>query len=188
MRLQSGHRYPGWFGLDWSLDGARASPARFGELRPQNPRCRAFHTDRALRRLKTEVLRANGSLIMPGFADGAHPFCQPRLQLASVDLRDAATPQEFVRRLKEYAAHLRPGEWILGGDWDHTLWRGRHCASRSGSIRLRRTTRSSVDRLMGTWPSRHAAAMRAAGVTNATRAPFGGEITSGGVFKDNAER
>src|SRR6185437_11898614 len=60
---------------------------------------------------KTEVLRANGGLIMPGFADGHTHFVDGGFQLASVDLRDAASPQEFVRRLKEYAAHLKPGEW-----------------------------------------------------------------------------
>jgi len=69
---------------------------------------------------KTEVLRANGGLIMPGFADGHTHFISGGFQLASVDLRDAATPQEFVRRLKEYAAHLKPGEWILGGGWINT--------------------------------------------------------------------
>src|SRR5690606_30006187 len=45
-------------------------------------------------------------------------------QLASVDLRDAATPAEFARRIKEHAATLEPGEWITGGDWDHELWGG----------------------------------------------------------------
>src|SRR5688572_22895381 len=73
---------------------------------------------------KTQILEAEGGLIMPGFADGHTHFVNGGFQLASVDLRDAATPQEFIRRLKEYASHLKPGEWITGGDWDHTLWRG----------------------------------------------------------------
>ena len=51
---------------------------------------------------KTEVLRANGGLVMPGFADGHTHFISGGFKLASVDLRDAATPQEFVRR------HLKP--------------------------------------------------------------------------------
>src|SRR2546422_6180 len=72
----------------------------------------------------TAVLHATGGLVMPGFADGHTHFIDGGFQLASVNLRDAASPQEFVRRLKEYAAHLKPGEWITGGVWDHTLWRG----------------------------------------------------------------
>ena len=136
---------------------------------------------------KTDVLRANGGLIMPGFADGHTHFISGGFQLASVDLRDAATPQEFVRRLKEYAAHLKPGEWILGGDWDHTLWRGAPLPRHEWIDSVTPNNPVFVDRLDGHMALANAAAMRAAGVTDATPAPFGGEITSGGVFKDNAE-
>src|SRR5207302_1505624 len=73
---------------------------------------------------ETQVLSARGGLIMPGFADGHTHFIDGGFQLVSVDLRDAATPQEFIRRLKTYAQKLKPGEWITGGDWDHTLWKG----------------------------------------------------------------
>ena len=73
---------------------------------------------------KTRILRAQGGLIMPGFADSHTHFVDGGFQLASIDLRNAASPQEFVRRIKDYAAHLKAGEWILGGDWDHTLWPG----------------------------------------------------------------
>src|SRR6266545_7110639 len=48
---------------------------------------------------KAEVLHAAGGLVMPGFADGHTHFIDGGFQLASVNLRDAATPQEFVRRL-----------------------------------------------------------------------------------------
>jgi len=136
---------------------------------------------------KTDVLRANGGLIMPGFADGHTHFVSGGFQLASVDLRDAATPQEFVRRLKEYAAHLKPGEWILGGDWDHTLWRGAPLPRHEWIDSVTPNNPVFVDRLDGHMALANAAAMRAAKITSATPAPFGGEITSGGVFKDNAE-
>jgi predicted amidohydrolase YtcJ len=135
---------------------------------------------------KTEVLRANGGLIMPGFADGHTHFIDGGFQLASVDLRDAATPQEFVRRLKEYAAHLKPGEWITGGDWDHTLWRGAPLPRHDWIDSVTPNNPVFVNRLDGHEALANAAAMRAAGVTVATPSPFGGEITSGGVFKDRA--
>jgi len=135
---------------------------------------------------RTEVLRANGGLIMPGFADGHTHFIDGGFQLASVDLRDAATPQEFVRRLKEYAAHLKPGEWITGGDWDHTLWRGAPLPRHDWIDSVTPNNPVFVNRLDGHEALANAAAMRAAGVTVATPSPFGGEITSGGVFKDRA--
>jgi len=135
---------------------------------------------------KTEVLRASGGLIIPGFADGHTHFIDGGVQLASIDLRDAASPQEFVRRLKEYAAHLKPGQWITGGDWDHTLWRGAPLPQYSWIDSVTPNNPVFVNRLDGHEALANSAAMRVAGVTKNTPAPQGGEITSGGVFKDRA--
>src|SRR6266536_4820883 len=128
---------------------------------------------------KTGILRASGGLVMPGFADGHTHFIDGGFQLASVNLRDAATPQEFVRRLKEYAARLKPGEWITGGDWDHTLWRGAPLPQHSWIDSETPNNPVFVNRLDGHEALANSAAMRAAGVTKATPAPPGGEITSG---------
>ena len=142
---------------------------------------------------KTQVLQANGGLIMPGFADGHTHFVDGGFQLASVNLRDATTPQEFVRRLKEYVAHLKPGEWILGGDWDHTLWRGAPLPRHDWIDSVTPNNPVFISRLDGHMALANAAAMRAAKVTGATRAPVGGEIPRDargeptGIFKDNAE-
>ena len=66
----------------------------------------------------TEVVTTSG-LILPAFADGHVHLLGTGAGLASVQLRDAATPDEFVRRIAEYARTLAPGEWILEGNWDH---------------------------------------------------------------------
>ena len=135
---------------------------------------------------KTTVLNAAGGLVLPGLADGHTHFIDGGFQLSSIDLRDAATPQEFIRRLKEYAARLKPGEWITGGDWDHTLWRGTPLPRRDWIDSVTPNNPVFVNRLDGHMALANSAAMRAAGVTEATPAPFGGEIASGGVFKDQA--
>lgn len=135
---------------------------------------------------KTTVLRADGGLVLPGFADGHTHFIDGGFQLASVDLRDAATPQEFTRRIKQYAARLKPGAWITGGDWDHELWRGTPLPRRDWIDSVTPNNPVFVNRLDGHMALANSAAMRAAGVTAATPAPPGGEITSGGVFKDQA--
>ena len=142
---------------------------------------------------RTSVLDARGGLIMPGFADGHTHFIDGGFQLASVNLRDAATPQEFVRRLKEYAVHLKPGEWILGGDWDHTLWRGAPLPRHEWIDSVTPKNPVFISRLDGHMALANSAAMRAAKVTSATRVPIGGEMPRDGrgdpigIFKDNAE-
>ncbi|HYX82342.1 MAG TPA: amidohydrolase [Gemmatimonadales bacterium] len=142
---------------------------------------------------KTQVLQARGGLIMPGFADGHTHFVDGGFQLASIDLRDAATPQEFVRRIKAYAAKLKPGEWILGGDWDHTLWPGAPLPQHQWIDSVTPHNPVFISRLDGHMALANAAAMRAANVTRDTRDPVGGEIPRDphgepiGIFKDNAE-
>ncbi len=142
---------------------------------------------------RTQVLQAHGGLIMPGFADGHTHFVDGGFQLASVNLRDAATPQEFVRRLKEYASHANPGEWILGGDWDHTLWQGALLPHHEWIDSVTPNNPVFVSRLDGHMALANATAMRAAKITSATRDPVGGEIPRDargepiGIFKDNAE-
>ncbi len=140
----------------------------------------------------TRVLRADGGMVLPGFADGHTHFIDGGFQLASVDLRDAATPQEFVRRLKEYAATLQPGEWITGGDWDHELWRGTPLPQRDWIDSVTPNNPVFVNRLDGHMALANSAALHAAGVTRAKATPPGGEIVRDatgeplGIFKDQA--
>ncbi len=141
---------------------------------------------------QTRVLRADGGLVVPGLADGHTHFIDGGFQLASVDLRDAATPEEFIRRLKEYAATLQPGEWITGGDWDHELWRGTPLPQRDWIDSVTPNNPVFVNRLDGHMALANGAALRAAAVTRATATPSGGEVVRDatgeplGVFKDQA--
>src|SRR6266540_2020065 len=141
----------------------------------------------------TRVIRAGGGLVMPGFADGHTHFIGGGFQLASVDLRDARTPREFIRRLKDYARTLKAGEWILGGDWDHTLWPGQPLPRHEWIDSVTPNNPVFVSRLDGHEALANAAAMRAAGITRDTPAPSGGEVLRDpktaeplGIFKDQA--
>src|SRR2546428_9555283 len=82
---------------------------------------------------RTRVMRADGGLVLPGFTDGHTHFIGGGFQLASVDLHDAATPQEFIRRLNDYAKTLKPREWVSDGRCDQTLWRGQPLPRREWS-------------------------------------------------------
>src|SRR6266571_4786349 len=142
---------------------------------------------------KTQAIQADGGLIMPGFSDGHTHFINGGFQLASVDLRDAATPQEFIQRIKDYAKTLKPGEWITGGDWDHTLWPGQPLPHHEWIDSVTPNNPVFVNRLDGHEALANVAAMRAAAVTKATPTPLGGEILRDprtgeptGIFKDRA--
>ncbi len=70
----------------------------------------------------TRVVDAKGRLVLPGFNDAHVHFIPTGHQLSQINLRDAKTPEEFVRRIKEFAAKLPKGRWITGGRWDHENW------------------------------------------------------------------
>ena len=73
---------------------------------------------------KTQVIDARGKLLLPGFNDAHVHFLDGGFSLANVHLRDASTIEEFVRRIRVHAESLPPGQWLLGGEWDHENWPG----------------------------------------------------------------
>jgi predicted amidohydrolase YtcJ len=136
----------------------------------------------------------NGSaMVVPGFMDGHLHFLSGGYQLSSVDLRPANSPAEFIATLKSFAAERRPGEWILGGDWDHERWEGAPLPRRDWIDSVTPNNPVFVSRLDGHMGLANSAALRAAGISRSTRDIPGGVIVrdphSGdptGVLKDEA--
>jgi predicted amidohydrolase YtcJ len=137
------------------------------------------------------VIDAHGAMVTPGFNDAHVHFIDGGSRLSSVQLRDAKTPEEFISRIKAYAATVKPGTWIMGGDWDHTPWGG-ELPRRDWIDSITPNNPVWVQRLDGHMGLANGAALRAAGVTRATRDVEGGTIVrdeSGeptGILKDNA--
>lgn len=131
-------------------------------------------------------------LIVPGFIDSHTHFLEGGFNLASVQLRDANTKEEFIKRIKDFAATLPPGTWIQGGDWDHTLWGG-ELPSRDWIDGFTPNHPVWITRLDGHMTLANSAALRAAGVDESVKDVPGGTIVRSkgrltGVFKDNARR
>ena len=140
----------------------------------------------------TRVIDAKGRLIVPGFNDAHVHFLETGVQLSSVDLRDAKTPQEFVDRIKAFAAKLPKGRWILGGKWDHENWTPNNLPTAAMIDAVTPDQPVFIDRLDGHMALANSAAMRLAKVDKTVKDVAGGEIVrdaSGnptGVFKDAA--
>jgi predicted amidohydrolase YtcJ len=137
------------------------------------------------------VIDAAGRMVVPGFIDSHVHFIDGGFGLSSVQLRDAKTPAEFIARIKAFAATVPPGAWITGGNWDHEQWSGelpRHDWIDS----VTPNNPVWINRLDGHMSLANAAALRAAGVTRASREVAGGTIVRDargeptGVLKDNA--
>ncbi len=147
---------------------------------------------RAYQGSETRVIDARGKTVIPGFNDAHVHFMETGQQLSSVDLRDAKTPEEFVARIKAFAAKLPKGRWILGGKWDHENWVPNNLPTAAMIDGVTPDNPVFIDRLDGHMALVNSLAMRLAKVDRNTKDVDGGLIvrdSSGnptGVFKDAA--
>jgi predicted amidohydrolase YtcJ len=141
---------------------------------------------------KTRVIDAKGRVVVPGFNDAHVHFLETGVQLSSVDLRDAKTPQEFVDRIKAFAAKLPKGRWILGGKWDHENWTPNNLPTAAMIDAVTPDNPVFIDRLDGHMALANTLAMTLAKVDKSVKDVAGGEIVRDangnptGVFKDAA--
>ncbi len=147
---------------------------------------------RALAGPKTRVIDAGGKTVIAGFNDAHVHFMETGYQLSSVDLRDAKTPQEFVARIKAFAAKIPKGRWITGGQWDHENWTPNALPTAALIDAATPDNPVFINRLDGHMALANSLAMKLAGVDKSVKDVAGGEIVrdaSGnptGVFKDAA--
>ncbi|MBI3982985.1 MAG: amidohydrolase [Gemmatimonadetes bacterium] len=140
---------------------------------------------------RSRRVRLNGRRVVPGFIDSHTHFLSGGFTLAGVQLRDAATPEEFIRRVARQAA-AHPGSWVLGGTWDHELWGG-ELPRRDWIDSATERTPVFVQRLDGHMGLANGRALELAGVQATTPDPPGGTIVrdvSGrptGILKDAAQ-
>jgi hypothetical protein len=160
-----------------------------------NDRISLVGTSAAVKKLvtpATRVVDAQGMMVVPGFIDSHVHFIAGGFGLASVQLRDAKTPAEFIRRIKAYAATIPAGTWITEGNWDHEQWGG-ELPRRDWIDSVTPNNPVWINRLDGHMGLANSLALRAAKVDATTADVTGGTIVRGadrsptGILKDNAQ-
>lgn len=143
---------------------------------------------------RTQVISAQGRLLLPGFNDAHLHFVDGGLQLDNLDLRDAASPGEFTDRVGAYVRTVGAGEWVLGGGWDEQRWDRPELPTCRTIDPVTPDTPVLIDRYDMHMALANTVALRLAGVTAATPTPPGGEIARDsqgnptGILKDSAIR
>ncbi|HZW30299.1 MAG TPA: amidohydrolase family protein, partial [Isosphaeraceae bacterium] len=145
-----------------------------------------------LRGPSTRVIDRPGAFAIPGLIDAHGHMESLGASLEGVDLRGVASLEEVARRVKARAAAAPGDSWIMGRNWDQSLWPG-------GAF----PTAAVLDAVAPHWPvwlrrvDGHAGwanseAMRRAKVTRDSKAPSDGQILRDkdgqptGVFIDGA--
>jgi len=125
---------------------------------------------------QTKVIDLHGAFAMPGFNDAHLHLGSAAQGKLTVDLEGAKSIEEFQRRIAARVATAKPGEWIVGRGWDHTLWTPARFPMKADLDPI-----SSGHPMFFTHISGHVAvanskALEIAGITAATPNPPGGEI------------
>jgi predicted amidohydrolase YtcJ len=142
---------------------------------------------------ETKVIDAGHKLVLPGFNDAHVHFIQGGAQLDQVELTDAASPEEFAKRIAAQAKKTPKGEWILGGRWDETKWPKQELPTKEVVDAGTGATPIFVERYDGHEALANSAAMKLAGVDAKTADVPGGVIVRDGngnptgIFKDAAQ-
>ncbi|HEX2487989.1 MAG TPA: amidohydrolase [Blastocatellia bacterium] len=140
----------------------------------------------------TKVIDLQGKRVTPGFNDSHVHFLDGGMGLASVQLRDARTPEEFRDRIRDFAAKLPKGRWILNGNWDHENWTPPALPTRRLIDAVTPDNPVFINRLDGHMCLANSLALKLAGVTRETPDPPGGTVVRDaggeptGVLKDAA--
>src|SRR5271169_989094 len=140
-----------------------------------------------------KVIDAGGKRLLPGFNDAHVHFISGGLQLDAVDLKDAATPQEFAERIAARAKRTPAGEWVEGGDWDEQRWNPPQLPTKELVDPLTPNTPVFVTRYDGHISLANSLVLKLAGITANTPDPPGGQIgrdkdgNPTGILKDAAQ-
>jgi len=157
----------------------QATPARAQAIAVRDGRIVAVGSNDEIRKLKhgqTQVVDLGEQFVMPGFNDAHVHLEEAGLQAQSADLRGTRSLQEMLQRIAASAEAAAPGDWLVGGGWDHTLWLGGRLPTRQDLDAVTGSHPAVFSRVDGHIAVANTAALRIGGVTGQTQAPEGGKI------------
>jgi predicted amidohydrolase YtcJ len=142
---------------------------------------------------RTRIVDLKGAFVLPGFTDNHTHFLRASQALSAADLRNAASRDELSRQIGASAAKLKPGAWLLGGNWDHERWGG-DLPTHDWIDAVTPNTPVAVTRSDQHMLLLNRVALDLAGITRDTPDPEGGVIVRDaqgeptGILKDKARR
>lgn len=117
----------------------------------------------------------HGATMLPGIIDAHTHLLALGQSLLRLNLKDAATPEEAVARVREKAAKTPPGEWIQGWGWDEGKWAAHYPSNRELSLAAPHNPVLLVGlHDFASWANRQA--LELAGVSKSTPDPENGKI------------
>ena len=125
---------------------------------------------------QTQVIELGGHFVMPGFNDAHLHLAEAGSEKLSVNLIGVRSLDEFRERIRARVETAAPGEWIVGGGWDETLWPVKSPPTRRDVDAVTTDHPVFVNRVDGHIAVANTRALQLAGITRESHAPRGGKI------------
>ena len=139
----------------------------------------ALGADAAIRRLAgsgTAIVNLGGKTLLPGLVDAhLHWEAQARA-LRSVNVFEAPSKAQALKRVEARVAQTPAGEWITGQGWAQDLWDDRAFPSKADLDAVSPLNPVYLSAKSGHAGWANSAALAAAGITDSTPDPEGGQI------------
>lgn len=155
----------------------------------------AVGSDEAMLKLRgphTQVVDLGGAFVMPGFNDAHTHIASAGQQKLTVDLDGTTSLADMLERIRAYVKQAKPGQWILGAGWDHTVWSSKALPTRGDLDKVTEGHPAVFYRTDGHIVVANSAALLAAGISSATKDPEGARIdrdttgTPTGIVRESA--
>lgn len=124
----------------------------------------------------TQVVDLAGKVLLPGFTDSHIHLAGVGERELSLNLEGTKSLDEMLARVKARVDSAAPGAWVVGRGWIETPWTPRRFPTRHDLDAIAPDHPVFLTRADGHAGVANSAALRRAGVTRATRPPFGGDI------------
>lgn len=141
---------------------------------------------------QTTITNLDGKMMVPGFIDNHTHFLEGGYFLASINLREVKSMEDFIFTFRHFADSAKGAGWIKGGNWDHEAWGGQ-LPRKEWIDSVSGKHPAFLSRYDGHMGLANSIALQLAGITKNTPNPPGGEILKDpktgeptGILRDGA--
>ena len=124
----------------------------------------------------TRIIDLHGQFAMPGFNDAHMHMAEAAYARTAITLVATTSLADFEQRIRVNISFYRPGEWIVGYGWDHTVWPRKVFPAREDLDAVSTDNPIFCTRIDGHVAVANSRALEIAGITAKTPDPPGGHI------------